>query len=145
MYQLKEVVLNLWVMTPLEITYQISCISSICIITDNSSKITVMKWPWNNFMARSHHNMRTCIKWSQHQDWHHLKDANRISLRIQATLFLLLRTSHYGWKDSSAINRHCYSSKRQSLFPITHTQPPLAPFPGNPMLSCNINTHTHTH
>jgi hypothetical protein len=39
----KTVVLNMWVVTPLEVAYQISYISNIYIIIYNSSKITVMK------------------------------------------------------------------------------------------------------
>ena len=40
---LGPVVLNLWVMTPLGVSDQISCILDIYIMIHNSSKITVMK------------------------------------------------------------------------------------------------------
>lgn len=37
------VVLNLWVVSPLEVTYQISCIADIYIMVQYSSKMTLMK------------------------------------------------------------------------------------------------------
>lgn len=39
------VVLHLWVMIPLQVTYQISCKSDICIMIHKSIKITVIKQP----------------------------------------------------------------------------------------------------
>ena len=39
----RSLVLNLWVVISLEVTYQIACISDICMTTHNSLKITVMK------------------------------------------------------------------------------------------------------
>ena len=39
----RAVVLNLWVVTPLEVAYLISCISDIYIMIHNSNKIKVMK------------------------------------------------------------------------------------------------------
>ena len=43
---------------PLRITYQISSISDL----HNSSKMTVMKEQWNNFVVGGHPNMRSYIK-----------------------------------------------------------------------------------
>ena len=36
---------------PLQVEYQLSCISDIYIMIHNSSKIIVMKQQWNNFMV----------------------------------------------------------------------------------------------
>jgi hypothetical protein len=44
-------VLNLWVMAPLELTYQIPYISGIYIAIHNHSKITAVKYQQNNFMV----------------------------------------------------------------------------------------------
>jgi hypothetical protein len=53
-----------------EVTYQITCLSDIYIMTHKSSKITVMKWWQNTFVVWGggcQHNMRNCIKGSQQQ------------------------------------------------------------------------------
>jgi hypothetical protein len=55
----RAAVLNLWVSTPLEVAYQISCIAAIHININNSSKFTVMKYQLNNFM-------RSWVKELQH-------------------------------------------------------------------------------
>jgi hypothetical protein len=60
------VVLNLWVVTPLGVAYQMSYESYIFISIHNSSKIKVMKWQCDNFMVGGHPNRRDCIKGPQH-------------------------------------------------------------------------------
>ena len=48
------------------IEYQIYCISDIDITILSSSKIMVMKEQQNHFMAGDYHNVKNCIKGSQH-------------------------------------------------------------------------------
>lgn len=39
----EAVVLSLWAVTPIEVIYEIPCISDVCITVHHSSKVTVMK------------------------------------------------------------------------------------------------------
>jgi hypothetical protein len=58
----RAAVLNPWV----SISQRLSENTDIYIKIHNSSKIAVTKKQRNNFMARGHHNMRNCVKGSQH-------------------------------------------------------------------------------
>lgn len=66
------VFLNIWVAIPwggsndpfTGVTHQISCISDMYIIIHNSN-IIVIKYQQNN-LGGHHHNIRNCIKGSQH-------------------------------------------------------------------------------
>jgi hypothetical protein len=48
------------------VSYQICCISDIYNTIHNNRKTTVMEWQQGYTMAGGHHNMRSCIKGSQH-------------------------------------------------------------------------------
>jgi hypothetical protein len=61
-------ILNLWVMNPLESTYQISYMSDIYITIHNSSKIIAMKQQ-QNIIVGGHHNMKNCIKGKVENHW----------------------------------------------------------------------------
>ena len=56
------------VTTSFGVIYQISCTSNIYIRIQNSRKVIVIKQQQNNFMFGGHHNMRSYIKGSQHQE-----------------------------------------------------------------------------
>lgn len=61
-------VLKLWVVTPLGIACQIYHISDIYIMMHNSSKTTVVKLQQDDFTVVGDHNMRNCVKLSQHYE-----------------------------------------------------------------------------
>lgn len=42
--------------------YQISCMSEIYVMIDNTSNVTVMKQQWNYFVVGGHHNVKNCVK-----------------------------------------------------------------------------------
>ena len=88
------VIVNLWVETPLGVAYQISCISDIYIIIDNSKKLQLWNSHESNFMVGID---TTCFNFALHVVVVESEEYNKASPSVWYVLILYLFHANNQW------------------------------------------------
>jgi hypothetical protein len=123
----RAVVLNLWVTTspapPMRVTEQVSCISDIfTLCIHRSSKITVVKYPRNNFMVGGVTTARAAVLKS-----HRVRKVENHCLRgVEGSLrCFVLGSSHLASHSLGVLSAYPSSGGRPSQCCLQALSPPL--------------------